>query len=46
MKERIEKRIKELKEAREQFIANINACDGAISELEQLLIEPKEIKTN
>lgn len=39
MKERIEKRLIELEQAKQQFYANINACEGAIMELKKLLVE-------
>ena len=42
MKERIEKRLEELKKSQEQGVANLNAIAGAISTLEELLKEPKE----
>lgn len=36
-KERLEKRINELLKAKEQFLANANACEGGIIELQELL---------
>lgn len=44
MKEQIEARLEELKKAKEQSIANLNAIMGAITELEGLL-NPKEPET-
>ena len=41
MRERIEKRIEELKAIREQLIAQLNACNGSIAEMEALL-KPEE----
>lgn len=38
-KEEIEKRIKNLTEQREQLLANVNMCHGAIAALEALLVE-------
>jgi len=42
MKEKLEKRLDELNKAKEQFIANANACEGGILEITQLLKELKE----
>jgi nicotinamide mononucleotide (NMN) deamidase PncC len=38
-KEKLEKRIAELIKAKEQFIANANACEGGIVELTSILKE-------
>ena len=38
-KEQIQKRILELLSTKEQLLANANACQGAIQELERILIE-------
>lgn len=43
-KEKIEKRIEELLKSKEQFLANANACEGAIIELKLLLKEEEEEK--
>ena len=44
MKERIEKRIEELKDQIEQNKLNAVACQGAIGELEALLKDPEPEK--
>lgn len=45
-KEKLEKRIAELTERKDELIANANACAGAISELNLLLkeLKDKEVK--
>lgn len=37
MKEKIKERIEQLQKAKNDFLANANACEGAISELSVLL---------
>lgn len=37
MKDVIKKRIEELNEIKNQALANLNACEGAIAELQKLL---------
>lgn len=43
-KEQLEKRLAELMATKEQLIANANACQGAINELQRIINEfPKEM---
>jgi len=42
MKEKIEKQIAEYERAKLNFIAQINACNGAIQALQKLLEEEKK----
>jgi hypothetical protein len=42
MKEQLKKRIAELTQAKEQHIANANACQGAINELNLLIAQIPE----
>ena len=39
MKDKIQKKLEEIKVNREKFVAQVNACNGAIQVLEQLLKE-------
>lgn len=42
MKEKLQKRIDELLKAKEQFLANVHACEGAIGELRRIIGELDE----
>lgn len=42
MEERIRQRLEELRQLREQLVGQLNACNGAIGELEALL-EPAPV---